>query len=60
VGIDHSMPLATPGIHDRCDFGTSSPLGEAFIAATWILQTLVWALAILVITGYLSLIRKTT
>jgi hypothetical protein len=60
VGIEHSMPLATPGIHDRCDFDTSSPLGEAFIAATWILQTLVWALAILVITGYLSLIRKTT
>jgi len=59
VGIDHSLPLATTTIRDRCDFDTSSPLGEAFTAATWILQTLVWALAIFVIAGYLRLIRTT-
>jgi len=59
VGIDRSLPLATTGTRDRCDFDTSSPLGEAFTAATWILQTLVWALAILAITGYLRLIRTT-
>ncbi|MGH3751609.1 MAG: hypothetical protein ACRDRP_02760 [Pseudonocardiaceae bacterium] len=59
VGIDRSIPLATPDIGNRCDFDTSSPLGEAFIAATWILQALVWALTAIAIAGYLRL-RKTT
>jgi hypothetical protein len=59
VGIDRSVPLAPAGIGNRCDFDTSSPLGQAFTASTWILQALVWTLAALAIAGYLGLIRKT-
>ncbi|MGQ0718883.1 MAG: hypothetical protein ACT4NP_16535 [Pseudonocardiales bacterium] len=60
VGIDHSLPLATTGADNRCDFDTSSPLGAAFTASAWILQALVWALIVLVVAGYLRLIRRTT
>jgi len=60
VGIDRSVPLAPAGINNRCDFDTSSPLGQAFTASTWILQALVWTLAALAIAGYLGLIRKTS
>ncbi|MGH3815549.1 MAG: hypothetical protein ACRDUV_24380 [Pseudonocardiaceae bacterium] len=60
VGIDHSLPLAPTGAGNRCDFDTASPLGSAFTASAWILQALVWALAILVVAGYLRLIRRTT
>jgi hypothetical protein len=60
VGIDRSVPLAPAGIRSRCDFDTSSPLGQAFTASTWILQALVWTLAALAITGYLGLIRTTS
>ncbi len=59
VGIDRSLPLASTGVANRCDFDTSSSLGEAFTAAAWILQALVWALAFLVVAGYLRL-RRTT
>jgi hypothetical protein len=60
VGIDHGLPLGTTGIRDRCDFDTTSRPGQAIIAATWGLQTLVWALATLVVAGYSGLIRKAT
>ncbi|MGH3776530.1 MAG: hypothetical protein ACRDRR_12500 [Pseudonocardiaceae bacterium] len=60
VGIDHGLPLAPTGAGNRCDFDTSSPLGAAFTASAWILQSLVWALAVLVVVGYLRLIRRTT
>ncbi|MDQ3761000.1 MAG: hypothetical protein M3460_04675 [Actinomycetota bacterium] len=59
VGIDRTLPLDPAGIGDRCDFDTSTPVGQAFTASTWILQTLVWTLAALAIAGYLGLIRKT-
>jgi len=59
VGIDRSVPLAPAGIRNRCDFDTSSPLGQVFTASTWILQALVWTLAALAIAGYLGLIRTT-
>ncbi len=59
VGIDRSLPLVSTGITSRCDFDTSTRLGEAFTASTWILQALVWALAALAIAGYLRL-RKTS
>ncbi|MGH3768155.1 MAG: hypothetical protein ACRDS0_22745 [Pseudonocardiaceae bacterium] len=59
VGIDRSLPLAPAAIGNRCDFDTSSPLGQAFTAITWILQALVWTLAALAIAGYLDLIRRT-
>ncbi|MDQ4102299.1 MAG: hypothetical protein M3186_00765 [Actinomycetota bacterium] len=58
VGIDRSVPLAPAGVRNRCDFDTSSPAGQAFIAATWILQALIWTLAALAIAGYLGLIRQ--
>jgi hypothetical protein len=58
VGIDHSVPLAPAGIGNRCAFDTSSPLGQAFLAATWILQALIWTLAALAIAGYLDVIRR--
>ncbi len=58
VGIDRSVPLAPAGISNRCDFDTSSPLGQVFTASTWILQALVWTLAALAIAGYLGVIRK--
>ncbi len=60
VGVDRSLPLATTGIANRCDFDTSSPIGAAFTASTWLLQALVWALAVLVAAGYLRLLRRTT
>ncbi|MGH3964633.1 MAG: hypothetical protein ACRDRY_15470, partial [Pseudonocardiaceae bacterium] len=60
MGIDHSLPLAPTGIGNRCDFDTSNPLGAAFTASAWILQALVWAVAVLVAVGYLRLIRRTT
>ncbi|MGH3686998.1 MAG: hypothetical protein ACRDRE_21085 [Pseudonocardiaceae bacterium] len=59
IGIDRSVPLAPAGIAQRCDFDTTSPIGQAFTASTWILQALVWTLATLGIAGYLGLIRKT-
>ncbi|MGH3972976.1 MAG: hypothetical protein ACRDS9_06595, partial [Pseudonocardiaceae bacterium] len=59
LGIDHGLPLATIGTANRCDFDTSSSLGQAFIAAAWILKALVWTLTVLVIVGYLRLIRRT-
>jgi hypothetical protein len=60
AGVDRSLPLAPAGIGGRCDFDTSSPVGQLFTAATWILQALVWTLAALAIAGYLGLIRKTS
>lgn len=60
VGFDHSLPLAPTGADNRCDFDTSSPVGAAFTASAWILQALVWALVILVVAGYLRLVRRTT
>jgi hypothetical protein len=59
VGIDRSVPLAPAGIRNRCDFDTSSPLGQVFTASTWILQALVWTLAALAVAGYRGLIRTT-
>ncbi|MGH3789086.1 MAG: hypothetical protein ACRDRG_21600 [Pseudonocardiaceae bacterium] len=58
VGIDRSVPLAPAGVRDRCDFDTSSPAGQAFMAATWILQALIWTFAALAIAGYVGLIRQ--
>lgn len=58
VGIDHGLPLGTTGIRNRCDFDTISHPGQAITATTWGLQTLVWALATLVVAGYSGLIRK--
>ncbi|MGB6165474.1 MAG: hypothetical protein WBF75_23455 [Pseudonocardiaceae bacterium] len=58
IGIDRSVPLAPVGISDRCDFDTSSPLGQVFTAFTWILQALVWTLTALAIAGYLGVIRQ--
>ena len=60
LGIDRSLPLATTGVANRCDFDTASPLGAAFTASAWVLQALLWALAILVAVGYLRLLRGTT
>ena len=58
VGIDRSVPLAPARVSDRCELDTSSFLGQAFTAATWILQALVWTLAALVIAGYWGVIRQ--
>ncbi|MGH3800506.1 MAG: hypothetical protein ACRDTD_10310 [Pseudonocardiaceae bacterium] len=60
VGIDRSLPLAPTGAGNRCDFDTSSALGEAFTVSAWILHALVWALAVLVVVGYLRTIRRIT
>lgn len=46
------------GIRDHCDLDTATPAGQAFTAAIWLLQAIVWALATLVIAGYTGLIRK--
>jgi hypothetical protein len=59
-GIDRSLPLSPAAIGNRCDFDTSSPLGEVFTVVTWVLQALVWTLAALAIAGYVDLIRKTS
>jgi hypothetical protein len=59
AGIDRSLPLSPAAIGNRCDFDTSSPLGEVFTVVTWVLQALVWTLAALAIAGYVDLIRKT-
>ncbi|HEY6424589.1 MAG TPA: hypothetical protein VIY28_15355 [Pseudonocardiaceae bacterium] len=59
AGVDRSVPLSPTGIGNRCDFDTSNPLGQAFTAASWILQALVWMLAALIIApGFISLIRR--
>jgi hypothetical protein len=58
VGIDRSVPLAPARVSDRCELDTSSSLGQAFTAATWLLQALVWTLAALVIAGYWGVIRQ--
>jgi hypothetical protein len=60
VGIDRSLPLAPVAIGNRCDFDTTSPIGQMFTVVTWVLQALVWTLMALAIAGYLDLIRKTT
>lgn len=58
LGIDRGLPLGATGIRDRCDLDTATPVGQAFTAAIWLLQAVVWALATLVIAGYTGLIRK--
>jgi hypothetical protein len=58
IGIDRGLPLATTGIRSRCDFDTTSHWGQVITAASWILQFLVWALATLVVAGYVGFIRK--
>jgi hypothetical protein len=60
VGIDRGLPLGATGIRNRCDFDTTSRWGQVITAATWVLQALVWALATLVVAGYVGLIRKAT
>jgi hypothetical protein len=60
AGIDRSLPLSPAAIGNRCDFDTSSRLGEAFTVITWVLQALVWTLAALAIAGYVDFIRKTS
>jgi hypothetical protein len=60
VGIDRGLPLSTTGIRSRCDFDTTSRRGQAVTWATWVLQFLVWALATLVVAGYVGLIHKAT
>lgn len=60
VGIDHSLPVGTVGVHDRCDFDTTSGWGQAVTGVTWLLQLLIWALATFFVAGYVSLIRKVT
>ena len=58
VGIDRGLPLGTTGIRNRCDFDTTSRGGQALTWATWVLQFFVWALATLVVAGYVGLIPK--
>lgn len=58
VGIDRGLPLGTTGIRNRCDFDTTSSRGQAITWVTWGPQFLVWALATLVVAGYVGLIRK--
>jgi hypothetical protein len=45
-------------LRDRGDLDTASSAGQAFTAAIWLPQAVVWALATLVIAGYTGLIRK--
>jgi len=60
VGIDRSLPLAPVAIGNRCDFDTTSPVGQTFTVVTWLLQAVVWTLAALAIAGYVDLMRKTS
>jgi hypothetical protein len=50
----------TVGVHDRCDFDTTSGWGQAITGFTWFLQLLIWGLATLFVAGYGELIRKVT
>lgn len=60
VGLDHSLPVGNVGIHNRCDFDTTSGWGQVITGFTWFLQLLIWGLATLFIAGYGELIRKVT
>jgi len=60
LGIDRGLPLGSTGIRTYCDLDTTSPAGQWFTLAIWILQTLVWALATLAVAGYTGLVRKIT
>ncbi|MFD9703140.1 hypothetical protein [Lentzea sp. NPDC059081] len=59
LGIDRGLPLAATGVRERCDLDTISRRGQAFAAAIWLLQLVVWLLATLVVVGYSGLIRRT-
>ncbi|MGH4008812.1 MAG: hypothetical protein ACRDTH_11770 [Pseudonocardiaceae bacterium] len=58
AGIDHSLPLVPAGGASSCDFDTSSRLGTVYTASAWLLQAIVWALGVLVVAGYLRLLRR--
>jgi hypothetical protein len=58
LGLDRGLPLGPSGLRGRCEVDTISTVGQGFAALIWIIQAIVWALAVLALAGYTNLIRK--
>jgi hypothetical protein len=58
AGIDRSLPVAATGIGQRCTLDTSSTAGQAFTAAGWVLQALLWVLAGVALSSSLTRFRR--
>jgi adhesin HecA-like repeat protein len=58
AGIDRSLPVAATGIGERCTLDTSSTAGQAFTAASWVLQALLWVLAGVALSSSLTRFRR--
>ncbi|MDT8915129.1 hypothetical protein [Amycolatopsis sp. PS_44_ISF1] len=54
------LPLGATGVRTRCDIDTEPGRGQAILAALWVLQAALWALATLTVTSYTGLVRKPT
>jgi hypothetical protein len=52
------LPVAATGIGQRCTLDTSSTAGQAFTAAGWVLQALLWVLAGVALSSSLTRFRR--
>ena len=59
LGIDLSLPVIKTNTRGRCDLDSTSRPGQWFTAASWILLSLSWAAATLVVAGYTGVVRRT-
>lgn len=60
LAADTALPLLKTGGAKRCEFATTTPVGQIFFATSYILHMLGWAFATLFVAGYTGLVRKTT
>ncbi|MFI6098158.1 hypothetical protein ACIA8G_21570 [Lentzea sp. NPDC051213] len=58
LGLDRGLPLGPTGLRGSCAPDTTTRRGQGFAIVIWIIQAIVWALAVLALAGYTSLIRK--
>jgi hypothetical protein len=60
VGLALTMatPLVKPGNQQACLVDTTSGLGQAVLAGTWVLQALGWAFVTLFVAGFTGLVRR--
>ena len=59
LGVDLSLPVIKTNTRARCDLDSTSRPGQWFTAASWILLSLSWAAATLVVAGYTGVVRRT-
>jgi uncharacterized protein YjbI with pentapeptide repeats len=58
VALDKSIPLVKNGASDSCK-PSSTPVGNVWTVASWVLQLLGWVFATLFVVGFTGAVRKT-